>query len=322
PYFQLIIIPRPVTMSLSKPYNTFQALQSDCSLPLVASPQCLIRSISCSLISMRTVVNSQQPRNPEATELSDRDVDKHFIPPDDAISETILRFSEILVQMDIAILNPMLYLEANRQQAESVAVTSASNTLCFERLDGSGNYSSPKTYPSTGEKLKTVGAQLESFVYWTDNFLLASLANSTRADPTTAGFSKSIHIQREQIFDDLIDQCVDIAQAGWSIRSQISQAHAILTGGLTQHNSNRSLSPPCHRRKSSIALRLKPRLQYELGNSLGRRLRHRSARKLLPRKATRVHRSMTRLIALLEPDNSLKVIHVARQLLLNNLRSM
>ncbi|KAI9618903.1 hypothetical protein H4Q26_012157 [Puccinia striiformis f. sp. tritici PST-130] len=208
---------------------------------------------------MRTVVNSQQPRNPEATELSDRD-------------------------MDIAILNPMLYLEANRQQAESVAVTSASNTLCFERLvtqiasgDGSGNYSSPKTYPSTGEKLKRVGAQLESFVYWTDNFLLASLANSTRADPTTAGFSKSIHIQREQIFDDLIDQCVDIAQAGWSIRSQISQAHAILTGGLTQHNSNRSLSPPCHRRKSSIALRLKPRLQYELGNSLGRRLRHRSA---------------------------------------------
>ncbi|KNE92242.1 hypothetical protein PSTG_14336 [Puccinia striiformis f. sp. tritici PST-78] len=308
-------------MSLSKPYNTFQALQSDCSLPLVASPQCLIRSISCSLISIRTVVNSQQPRNPEATELSDRDVDKHFIPPDDAISETILRFSEILGQMDIAILNPMLYLEANRQQAESVAVTSASNTLCFERTV-LGTTLARKLTLQLAKNLKRVGAQLESFVYWTDNFLLASLANSTRADPATAGSSRSIHIQREQIFDDLIDQCVDIAQAGWSIRSQISQAHAILTGGLTQHNSNRSLSPPCHRRKSSIALRLKPRLQYELGNSLGRRLRHRSARKLLPRKATRVHRSMTRLIALLEPDNSLKVIHVARQLLLNNLRSM
>ncbi|KAI9628707.1 hypothetical protein KEM48_011388 [Puccinia striiformis f. sp. tritici PST-130] len=215
----------------------------------------------------------------------------------------------------------MLYLEANRQQAESVAVTSASNTLCFERTV-LGTTLARKLTLQLAKNLKRVGAQLESFVYWTDNFLLASLANSTRADPTTAGFSKSIHIQREQIFDDLIDQCVDIAQAGWSIRSQISQAHAILTGGLTQHNSNRSLSPPCHRRKSSIALRLKPRLQYELGNSLGRRLRHRSARKLLPRKATRVHRSMTRLIALLEPDNSLKVIHVARQLLLNNLRSM
>ncbi|EHS64107.1 hypothetical protein PGT21_007899 [Puccinia graminis f. sp. tritici] len=300
-------------------YDTFEVLKSDCSLPLEASLHCLIRSISCTLINMRVVINSQQCSPTTGTaELCSQDVDKYLIPvqPSDAVSETIRRFSRIIEQIDRGILNRMLLLEDNHKHTDLVSVNSARGTLCFKRSMW-GNAQARKLTLQLSRNLKRVGSQLESFVYWTDNFLLASLADSTRDDVSNGDFSNSNHSQLEQPFNDLIDGCVDIAQAGWSIRTQLAQAHAILRGpsSLTLQNSNRPSSLSCRPRKSTTALRSKPKLQYEVGESLGRRLRHRSVRKFLPRKTTDVNRSIARLTALLEPDSSLKIIRVSRYLL-------
>jgi hypothetical protein len=166
--------------------------------------------------------------------------------------------------------------------------------------------------------LKRVSSQLESFVYWADNFLLASLADSARGDLPNDRPQQMNHVQREQTFDVLIDACVDVVQGAWSIRAQLAQARAILnrTRGLTHNHNNRHLLLPSRPRKSR-ALRSKPILKYELGDSLGRRLRTRSVQKLQPRKPTGVKRSIAWLEILLEPDISLKTIRAARNLLEN-----
>ncbi|OAV92631.1 hypothetical protein PTTG_27575 [Puccinia triticina 1-1 BBBD Race 1] len=295
-------------------YDTFQALESDCSLPLAASLECLIRSISCTLINMRTVINSQQySPTPGTTELCNQDVDRHPISPGDAISETIRRFSSILGQMDEAILNRMLLLEANEYHTDLATIASPAGT----KRNMWRTAQARKLTLQLSRNLRRVGSQLVSFVYWTDNFLLASMADSTRDDVSNDGSSKSNHVQHEQTFDALIDGCVDVAQAAWSIRAQLAQAHAMLSvpSSLTQNHSRRRSSPPCRPRKSTAALRSKPKLQYEVGDSLGRRLRHRSVRKFLPRKATGVNHSISRLAALLQPNNSLKAIQIARYFL-------
>ncbi|KNZ56798.1 hypothetical protein VP01_2315g2 [Puccinia sorghi] len=300
-------------------YDTFKLLNSDCSLPLVASLQSLITSVSCSLINMRTLVDSLDCHLTSRTsQLYNYDLNVSSITPGIALSETTRRFIKILRQLDKGILDQIIILDALQKRSASAPLPSATSKTLYSPRTTLGDSQSRKLTLQLSIKIRRVSSRLESFADWTDSILMASLADSARGDIPKDGASRLDQVEHEKTHDALIDGCVDVTHGSWSIRAQLAQAHAVLNGTLSQarNQNDRSLSLPRRLRKST-ARRSKPIFQYEAGDSLARRLRNRSFRKFQPRNLNGVGRSITWLVAFFDPYSSLTITRAAINFLQN-----
>lgn len=291
---------------ISPHYDTFQALRSDPTLPLAGSLDGLIQSISFSLVTIRAIIDSH-PNTTANVELGSHEEDKYPMLPRHAISKTIKMFLGILSHFDNAILNPVLSLEicsTHRKPTNLAPAYAGSKKLCSKKTQ------IHTLIRSLSRNITLLRSELESFVYWADNVLLASLADCGREKPTAEEPTGTTCVWSEPLFNSLIDNCVLVAQAGWSIIPQLDRANSFLKKPRRESYLDKYRLVSHHVRKSS-RVKPNPKLLYRAVGSLARRLRNRSAQKCRSMNYSEDERPILRLIEFLNLHASLKSVQVA-----------
>ncbi|CAH7672784.1 expressed protein [Phakopsora pachyrhizi] len=152
------------------------------------------------------------------------------MPPSLVILEASQKLFRILCKIDTFVLAPILSIE----KAESLRNIRFNVFDSLSRLNLENGCQRNKSINifhllrSLSRDLSRIKYQLEEFIYWADDVLLASLASSDRGERLVNDDDRA----RDYKFAALIDTCADVVQAGWMILGQISKANEFTSGSL------------------------------------------------------------------------------------------